>query len=152
MQKRKINPLPEGKREPDWLPLEDKADVEVTSEAAGHPIEAALLPGENGWRADAPGVQMIRLLFHPALPLQHVRIVIEERERERQQEFLLRVKSNGAWREVVRQQFNFSPGGATREQEDYLLDRKPVDALELRIRPDTSGGDACASLQRLQLA
>ena len=31
----------------DWLDLESLAEVEVTSEDAAHPIEAALLPGHG---------------------------------------------------------------------------------------------------------
>jgi hypothetical protein len=52
----------------------------------------------------------------------------------------------------VRQQYNFSPPGMTREFEDYAVDLAGVTALELRIVPDISGGDARASVAQLRIA
>ena len=50
--------------EPGWLDLERLAQVEITSEDAGYPIESALIPGiSSGWRAAQPGEQTIRLLL-----------------------------------------------------------------------------------------
>ena len=49
---------------PGWLDLERLAQVEITSEEVGYPIEAALMPETGpGWRAAQPGEQLIRLLF-----------------------------------------------------------------------------------------
>lgn len=156
MEKRKITTAPsEDPSTPEWLPLEDLARVEITSEAAAHPIEAALVPGgEGGWVAEGPGEQTIRLNFKSPVAVRQVRIVVEERERARTQEFLLRVASppEGPWRELVRQQFTFSPSGATRQQEDYHVNLPSIAALELTIVPDVSGGDARASLQQLRIA
>jgi hypothetical protein len=52
----------------------------------------------------------------------------------------------------VRQQYNFSPPGVTHEFEDYAVDLVGVAALELRIVPDISGGEARASLAQLRIA
>ena len=52
----------------------------------------------------------------------------------------------------MRQQYNFSPSGVTRESEDYAVDLADVTALELRIVPDISGGDARASVTQLRIA
>ncbi len=156
MRKQKISsPLRNQTSPEEWLKLDELADVEITSEAKSHPIEAALLStSTNGWRADGPGEQTIRLVFHRPLALRRIGLVIEERECERTQQFVLRTAASpdGPWREVVRQQFNFSPAGATREREDYYVDLSAVRALELTIIPDISGGDARASLQELRLA
>jgi hypothetical protein len=141
--------------DPGWLELGAVAEVEITSESATHPIERALLRDESGgWRASAPGEQIIRLNFVEPRRIKRVHLVIEELERERTQQFVLRATAadGGPWRELVRQQFNFSPGGATREQEDYRIDLSAVAALELTIVPDISGGDAVASLQQLRVA
>jgi hypothetical protein len=138
-----------------WLPLADLVDVEISSESTTHPIEGALgSPSESGWRADGPGEQTIRLNFEQPRAIRQVRVVVEEPERTRTQQFTLRVAiaPEGPWREVARQQFNFSPSGATREQEDYRIDLPAVAALELRIVPDISGGDARASLRELRVA
>ena len=141
--------------EPDWLDLEPLAQVEVTSEEVGFSIEAALIPGRGpGWRAAQPGEQTIRLLFDEPLQLGRVHLVFQEDERERTQEFVLRWSPDGGqtYREIVHQQYNFSPPGATREVEDYTVDLDGVTALELKIVPDISGGSARASLAQLRLA
>ena len=157
MIKRTINPTrsTEARPEPDWIQLDKTAEVEITSESPDHPIEGALVPGdERGWQAGVAGTQTIRVEFNEPRPVKKVRIVIEEFERERTQQFTLRTSSSpgGAWRELARQQFNFSPGGATREQEDYTVDLPSVAVLELTIVPDISGGDARASLHQLRVA
>jgi hypothetical protein len=57
-----------------------------------------------------------------------------------------------SYREILRQQYNFSPPGMMREFEDYAVDLAGVTALELKIVPDISGGDARASLAQLRIA
>ena len=139
----------------DWLDLESLAEVEVTSEDAAHPIEAALLPGHgSGWSAAAPGKQTIRLLFTRPQPLRRICLVYEEPATPRTQEYVLRWSGDGgrSYREIARQQWNFSPQGATSEAEDHRVDLPAVTALELSIIPDISGGEAVASLARLRLA
>ncbi len=138
-----------------WLDLERLAQVEITSEDADHPIESALIPSiGSGWRAVQPGEQTIRLLFEEPLRLARVHIVFHEGERERTQEFVLRWSSDGgqSYREIVRQQYNFSPPEAARQAEDYDVDLDGVTALELKIVPDISGGTSRASLAQLRLA
>src|SRR5512147_2430513 len=97
--------------EPVWLDLERLAQIEITSEDVDHPLESALIPGTGlGWRAAQPGKQTIRLLFDEPLRLQRLRLVFHEGELERTQEFFLRWSSDGgqSYREIVRQQYNFS--------------------------------------------
>lgn len=55
-------------------------------------------------------------------------------------------------REIVRQQYHFSPGGSTRELENYHVELEGVRILELRITPDRSGGSAPASMTLLRVA
>jgi hypothetical protein len=141
--------------EPGWLDLERGAQVEITSEDVDYPIEAALIPGTgSGWRAAQPGEQTIRLLFDEPLRLKRIHLAFHEDEQERTQEFVLRWSADGgqSYREILRQQYNFSPPEAAREVEDYGLDLEGVTALELRIVPDISGGSAPASLAQLRLA
>lgn len=137
-----------------WLDLERLARVEATSEDAAHPVESALLPGGGtGWRAAHPGEQRLRLLFDAPQRLRRIRLLFLEPAAERQQEFVLRGSADGeTFREIVRQQWNFSPTGSTSEEEDYRLDLPGVAVLELVIVPDVSGGDAWASLAELRLA
>jgi hypothetical protein len=141
--------------EPNWLNLERLAQVEVTSEEAGHSIESALIPGlDTGWRAAQPGEQTIRLLFDKPLGLKLIHLVFHEEDQARTQEFVLRWSPDGgqSYREIVRQQYNFSPPDAAFEVEDYDVDLNGVTGLELRIVPDLSGGSARASLAQLRLA
>ena len=129
--------------------------VEITSEDEAHPIECALQLGETrGWRANEPGPQIIRLLFDHPQKLKRIWLVFEETETQRTQEFVLSWSPDRghSFREIVRQQWNFSPPGTVRETEDYTVELSDVTVLELRIVPDNSGGEACASLASLRLA
>ena len=80
--------------------------------------------------------------------------MFQEDEQERTQEFVLRWSPDGgqSYREIVRQQYNFSPPEAAREVEDYDVDLGGVTALELKIVPDISDGSARASLAQLRVA
>jgi hypothetical protein len=144
-------PAPQG----GWLDLEALASVELTSESGSHPIETALRPhGGPGWQAAEPGEQRIRLIFDEPVRLHRIHLEFDERVRERTQEFVLRWSSDeqAEGSEIVRQQYTFSPGGANREIEDYLVELSDVAVLELEIIPDISGGVARATLARMQLA
>lgn len=55
-------------------------------------------------------------------------------------------------REIVRQQYNFSPPHTTSEIEDYKVDLYGATELELVIKPDINEGQTCASLVQLRLA
>ena len=139
----------------DWLQLEDAALVEVTSEADGYPIEGALLPArKRGWRAATPGRQIIRLLFDEPQTIRTIRLVFKEEQDCRTQEFLLRWLPHGtaSWKDLVRQQWNFSPPDTVEEREEYRIDLASVAGLELSINPDISRQAVQASLEKLQLS
>jgi hypothetical protein len=153
MRKRLITPTP--KTVPSWLNLERTAVVEVTSEEDGFPVESALVLGETrGWRAAIPGTQTIRLVFDHPQRLTRISLVFEEEQTMRTQEFVLRWSSDGgrSFRDIVRQQWTFSPPETIREVEEYQVELSNLTVLELIVVPDTSGGTACASLQSLRLA
>jgi hypothetical protein len=158
MRKRLITPKPQEAPSPneDWLDLESAAVVEVTSEEKGYPVESALVSGETeGWRAADSGPQTIRLVFDVPQRIIRIWLVFEETRAERSQEFVLRWFSDGghSFREIVRQQWNFSPPETTRETEDYRVELSDVTVLELVIVPDKSRGAAArASLKSLRLA
>ena len=157
MRKRLVRPLPQEFPLPDqdWLDLEQLAQVEVTSEDAGHPIESALVPGQgSGWRAAQSGEQTIRLIFDQPQRLTRVWLLFVEPDTPRTQEFVLRWSPDGgrSVRDILRQQWNFGPPKAIREVEDYHVDLSGVTVLELLIVPDQRGGDARASLAQWRLA
>ena len=157
MRKRIINQGVEGVSTADknWLDLEGLAQAEVSSEDAAHPIESALIPNTgSGWRAAQPGKQTVRLLFDKPQKIRSIRLVFQENEQERTHEFVLRWSpdSGQSYREIARQQYNFSPPGTTRELEDYTVELDGLTMLELVIVPDIGGGSARASLAQLRLA
>jgi hypothetical protein len=138
-----------------WLQLESIAQVEVSSEEAQRPIEAALVPGaSSGWRAAVPGQQIVRLLFNEPQNLRLIHLVFDEHEQERLQEYTLRWSSGVGqpYREIVRQQYNFSPPTTTREMEDYNVNLDSCTELELSINPDLRGSAAHASIAEFRLA
>ncbi len=149
---RERNSLPLDKP---WLDLESLAQVEVSSEEAEHPIESALLPvASPGWRAAAPGQQIVRLMFDEPQNLRLIHLVFDEHEEERLQEYTLRWCSGGGqpYREIVRQQYNFSPPTTSREIEDYKVNLDSCAELELSIVPDLRGSAAHASIAEFRLA
>ena len=140
-----------------WLDMDRNVLVEVTSEEKGYPIESALLPDENencGWRAANPGTQIVRLVFDEPQKINRIWLVFEDVENTRTQEFVLRWSpgTGHSFREIVRQQWNFSPSGSVREIEDYTVDLSEVAVLELIIVPDKADREARASLSSLRLA
>jgi hypothetical protein len=156
MQKRLVQaPRQDKAVEGVWLDLEDMAQVELTSEDPTHPVEGALLSSNaSGWRAAEPGVQSIRLLFHQPQRLHRIRLRFDEPAAARTQEFALRWSPDGgrSFRDLVRQQYTFSPEGSTSEVEDLNVDLASVTALELTIIPDQGRGESRASLAEWRLA
>jgi len=156
MRKRLITPTPETVRSrgEGWLEIERVAIVEITSEEKDYPVEAAFVSGETpGWRAAEPGPQTIRLVFDQPQTAE-TDIACVRRKRNRTQEFVLRWSSDGgsSFREIVRQQWNFSPAETIREVEEYQVELSNVTVLELTIVPNTSGGSARGSLKSLRLS
>ena len=149
----KVDPLPHS--EGVWLHIEDVARLEVTSEDPNFPIESALTAGKGpGWRAAEKGKQIIRIVFDTPRTLRRIGLEFSETKIERTQEFTLRwaTEAGGPFREIVRQQWTFSPLGSTNEVEDYRVDCENVSILGLTIKPDLTPENAFATLTRCRLA
>ncbi|WP_333874883.1 carbohydrate-binding protein [Methylobacter sp.] len=143
--------------DPNFLNLEHLAQVEFTSECLEHPVESALSLAEDsgaGWQAACAGEQTIRLVFDQPHTIEHIFLVFDEPQQSRTQEFVLLwlMDKEEAYREILRQQYHFSPPNTTREIEHYQVRLNQLKVLELRIIPDISGGEACAGLKQLRLA
>ena len=94
--------------------MEGLAEVEITSEDAAHPIESALLPGGgSGWPAGVPGKQTIRLLFAHPQRLRRIRLNSRSPSLSACKSTSVVARGGQSFREIVRQQWNFSPQGAT---------------------------------------
>jgi hypothetical protein len=157
MRKRLIDSTPESirTRAEAWLDVESAAVVEVTSEDPDCPVESAFVSGDaRGWRAATPGSQTIRLVFDQPQRLKCISLVFEENETARTQEFVLRWSPDGgsSVKEIVRQQWNFSPPDSVREVEEYQVELSSVTVLELIINPNIGGGVVRASVKNLRLS
>jgi hypothetical protein len=139
----------------DWLDLDALARVELTSEDPSHPFEAAIRADpESGWRAADAGAQTLRLLFDKPTRVRHIQLLFRETGNRRTQEFVLHWRSgeDTGVREIVRQQYHFSPPDTTEELEQYDVELDGLTELELTIIPDISGGPAQASLAHFRIA
>ncbi len=159
MRKTIINPAVENSPFPElnFLDLEHLAQIEFTSECVDHPVESALLlaeGAETGWQAASPGEQTIRVVFDQPRTIEHIVLVFDEPQQSRTQEFVLLwlADNEDGYKEILRQQYHFSPPNTTREIEHYEVKLNQLKALELRITPDIGGGEACAKLKQLRLA
>ena len=137
-----------------WLKLADLVSVELSSEDPRYPFDPVLEEGgDRGWRAAAPGKQTIRLRFDKPQPVHRIRVRFTDREHERSQEFVIRYSDSGTTpRDIVRQQWSFSPGGSTEEVEDYTVDLPAVSVLEIEIDPDRGRNTLPATLAELLIS
>ena len=141
-----------ARTEEGWTDLSQCAAFEVTSEEPGSPLENALTPDARKWIAATPGEQVIRITFDEPQNISKIFLLFEETANARSQEFVLSWQQAGQseWREIVRQQFNFSPPATTTESENFNVSLQRAGALELLIVPERSGGGH-ASLSQLRI-
>ena len=95
----------------------------------------------------------MRIRFDAPQALSLIHLVFEEPECERIQEFALQYSSDRSqtFHQLIRQQFSFSPSGATRESEHYVVNLTGVTDLELQIVPDISGRPLVTTLKAMRL-
>src|SRR5207302_6251618 len=141
MRKRLITPAPETgrSRSEGWLDVQRAALVEITSEEKDYPVESAFVSGEaQGWRDAETGRQTIRLVFDQPQRLKQISLIFEEKETARTQEFVLRWSSDGgnSFREIVRQQWNFSHPETIREVEEYQVELSKRHRTRVDYRPE----------------
>jgi hypothetical protein len=133
------------------------ATVMVTSETSEHPVDYAFDEhrGQGGtrWIAGEPGEQTVILAFDAPQTIRHVSLEVEEPEFPRTQELQLSLSCDGGrtYRELLRQEFNFSPPGTTFEREDWGVEAQGVTHLRLGIKPDKGGKPCRATLTSLVL-
>src|SRR5438270_7972206 len=112
---------------PEEIDIAAVATVLVTSEAPEHPVDHAFDrlrgPGGSRWVAGEPGEQTLILAFDTPQSIRRVALEVEEPEVARTQELQLAVSTDGGrtYRELIRQEYNFSPPGTTFEREDWAV-------------------------------
>lgn len=137
------------------IPVASIATVFVTSEQSDHPIDHAFDaqrgPGGTRWVAEQAGEQTIVVAFDTPQAIGRVSLEVEEPETSRTQELQLSVSNDGGntYREVCRQEFNFSPGGATFERETWAVSEAKATHVKVWIKPDKGGRPCRASLTSL---
>jgi hypothetical protein len=143
----------EDQVEANWIDLSVHAKAEISSENPNHPLEHALGFGSNGgWRAASPGKQKIKFIFDSPQQIKRVLLKFIEQEVSRSQEFALYVTTlSQPRREILRQQWSFSPDGSTTELESYTVDLQGVMMIDLEIDPGRHDTRVFASLQAFHL-
>ena len=131
-----------------WLDLDVLADVTIL--VGGQRVARSL----RAWCADCPGEQMIEIRFRHPTTVSRLRVVSWAPEQSRTQEMAVWASSHRGerHREVLRQQFTFSPAGATQNVEEYALQLEDVSALQVRIVPSVDGQRAVARVTELHVA
>jgi hypothetical protein len=143
--------------EPAGLHIPALATVLVTSESGDHPVDH-LFDGRNGpggtrWVASADGEQTLILAFDTPQAIREVGLEVEEPSASRTQVLTLSLSQDGGrtYREIVRQEFNFSPPGTTFEREVWNVPAGRVTHLRIAIQPEKGGTPHRATLTSLTI-
>jgi hypothetical protein len=139
------------------IPIPFIGTIFVSSEEINHPIDH-VFDNNRGraatrWIAGQPGEQGIIVAFDTPQDINQVHLEIEEHKISRTQELQLSLSTDWGvtYRELLRQEYNFSPPSTTLEQEDWTIPGQQVTHLRLWIKPDKSGKDCRASVTSLAL-
>ena len=144
-------------RDPGEVDLPVVATALVTSEAPDHPVENAFDgsagPSASRWIAATPGEQTLILQFDAPQLIRRVHLEVQEDETPRTQELALSVSSDGGqtYRELVRQEYNFSPPHTVCEREDWSITAPGTTHLRLWIKPDKGGRPSRATVTALRI-
>jgi hypothetical protein len=141
----------------DEIDIAAVATVLVTSEAPEHPVDFAFDhhrgPGGSRWVAGEPGEQTLILAFDAPQAIRRVVLEVEEPGVARTQELQLALSSDGGqtYREVLRQEYTFSPPDTTFKREDWAVNADGVTHLRLQVKPDKGGKPCRATITSLAL-
>ena len=127
------------------------ATVLVTSESPDHPVDhlfdAEDGPGGTRWEAAADGEQALIVVFDAPQSIREVSVETEELHTTRTQVLTLSLSRDGrAYRELLRQEFTFSPPGTTFERENWNVPAEDVTHLRITIQPDKGHAPCRATL------
>lgn len=125
-----------------------------SSEDSKHPIENLIDGREDTFWASARPNTTERIVVEFDRP-QSISCMIydaQERSVERTQELRVETSSDGGnrYRQILVQEYTFSPSGATCQHEEHWLNLPPITHLRLTVVPDKRGAGV-ASLSSLRL-
>jgi hypothetical protein len=139
------------------LNLTTGATIAYSSEQATHPVDSMFDgrdgPGGTFWESARENtIETILIEFdHPQI-ISRLIFEVEERQLERTQEVRVEVSCDGgdSFRQLVLQEFVFSPKGATYQREDLRVGVEKASHLRLTIVPNKNGSGR-AKLTSLRL-
>jgi hypothetical protein len=139
------------------IDIASRATLAYSSEDPDHPLEHLIDRhfgrGATRWasgRQDA--TERIVLEFDHSQPISRLVYEVEECRRERTQEVRVEISTDQGrtYRQVLVQEYTFSPEGATFQHEELRLDLPAITHLSLTIVPN-KGGSGVATLTSLRL-
>jgi hypothetical protein len=142
-------------RDPDAKDIPALATVLVTSESPEHPVDNLFDgrdgPGGTRWIASADGEQTLILSFDTPQLIREVSLETEELETSRTQSLTLSLSRDGGrtYRELLRQEFTFSPPDTTFERESWRVPGEGVTHLRVMVLPDKGHAPVRATLTSL---
>ena len=144
-------------RAADEVDIVSCATIAYSSENPAHPVEHLLDgcsgPGATRWiSARSDVTEQIVVEFDQPQTISRLVYEVEEAVRERIQEVRVEVSEDGGrtYRQILVQEYTFSPRGATYQCEEQRLNLHQVSHLRLTIVPNKSGSGA-ATLTALRL-
>ena len=142
---------------PGQIDVASLATFRYSSEDPDHPLDH-LIDGHCGrggtrWAsARANTTECIELEFEPAQEISRLIYEVEEHRVERTQQVRVEISTDRGriYRQVLAQDYTFSPEGATFQHEDVHLELRPITHVRLTIVPN-KGGSGVATLTSLRL-
>ncbi len=139
------------------LDLTRVATIAYSSEDPAHPVEHLVDertgPGGSRWVAAQPdSVEQIVVEFDRPQSVARLVYEVEETQQERTQEVRVEASTDRgqSYRQVLVQEYTFSPRGATFQREDLRLELHDLSQLRLTIVPNKHGSGV-ATLTSLRL-
>src|SRR2546421_6601819 len=133
-------------RADDEIDIAGCATIAYSSEDPAHPVEHLLDgrsgPGAGRWMSARPDTtEHIVVEFDRPQAISRLVYEVEESMRERTQEVRVEVSEDGGrtYRQILVQEYTFSPGGATYQREEQRFNLRQVTHLRLTIVPNKSG-------------
>jgi F5/8 type C domain len=133
-------------RAADEIDIAGSATIAYSSENTSHPVELLLDgrsgPGARRWISTRPDtIEHMIVEFDQPQAISRLVYEVEEAERERTQEVRVEASEDGGrtYRQILVQEFAFSPGGATYQREDQRFNLHQISHLRFTISPNKSG-------------
>ncbi|MBI3966483.1 MAG: discoidin domain-containing protein [Chloroflexi bacterium] len=157
IRKRKLPPASSHNPTTGELDIPSSAVIAYSSEDPAHPVDNLFDgrdgPGGTRWLSARPNVtEQILLEFDEPRGISRLSYQVEETSVPRTQEIRVEASTDGgqSYRNLLVQEYTFSPNGATFQREDLQLPFGEVSHLRLTIVPNKHGSGV-ATLTSLRL-